>query len=88
MKTLETYEYQIPIWALPALVNDDFSGLENEDIDMVKAFNSKLGKTLGELGASHHTIDLPMDEEPYFSWTNAFCNLGCDVQMVNFHFIK
>lgn len=43
MKTTETYEVKLPTWALSALINGDYSGIEDnpEDVELVENFQRK-----------------------------------------------
>ena len=69
-----TYEYQIPDYALPALVNGDTSGLSEEDESALNTFLAK-----------EHYIDvwdIPAESEPYFCSTPEF-GLACNVIDVN-----
>ena len=61
---------QIPAWALSAIVNDDYSGLEDEDIKLIEDWFEETGYT--------HVCCPSDDDEPYFSPCPAF-GLACDV---------
>ena len=41
------YEYTVPDWALPALINDDFSGLDDEDEKKVREFIKRVKMNVG-----------------------------------------
>ena len=57
MKT-DFFKERIPVWALCALINGDYSGLEDEDITLVE-------KWLEDTGYNY--VCCPDDdEEPYF----------------------
>ena len=69
--TFETYEYTIPEWALCALINDDKSGLSDQDcLDLEEFLKTIPGK-------GHWSYDC--DFEAYFSWSNDVNNLGGNV---------
>ena len=72
-----TYE-NIPTWALSYLVNDDPSGLEDEDIELVDEWIKREG-----LG---FCVDVS-DEEPSFTYHPAF-GLGADVVPATFEKLK
>ena len=59
---------KIPAWALPAIVNHDYSGLEDEDIKLIEDWFARTGYTY---------VNCP-DDEPYFSPCPAF-GPACDV---------
>lgn len=59
---------QIPTWALPYIINDDASGLNDEEIELVKEFYSSYEKN-----GLHIEIVSPHDDEyGYFSHYPAF----------------
>lgn len=59
----------IPTWALCALINGDYTGLEDEDIALVEGWLSATGYTI---------VCCPEeDEEPYFNPFPEF-GLACD----------
>ena len=60
---MEKYIEKIPTWALPAIINDDYSGLEERDISQIREWLEV---------NDYHTICPPNEEdEPYFSWEPA-----------------
>ena len=66
----EQIEYVIPDWALCAVINDDYSGLEDQDIaDLEKFLESVPGE--GHWGYC--------DNESYFSRHNDVHSLGGNV---------
>jgi len=65
----DTYRYQFPAYALPALFNGDDSGMEQEDIDNLEAFLKRESYI--------DTWDCPDEAEPYFTWNPEF-GLACD----------
>ena len=71
MKIKEQYEYQFPAWALCALFNGDYDGLEDEDIDAFESFKKR---------NSYIDVwdDKETDQEPYFTKYPEF-GLACDV---------
>lgn len=62
---LNTYEFTIPTWALPALVNGDLSGLDDRDEAVLNEFIKGLVDNYG-----HAFLSLGEDTEPIFSWRN------------------
>ena len=71
MKIKDTYEYQFPSYALPALINGDYDGLEDEDIKLLDNFIKS---------NSHIDVweDKEIDQEPYFTHYPEF-GLPCNV---------
>ena len=45
MRSTEYYKECIPVWALNALINDDYSGLEEEDINLIENWLKVSGYT-------------------------------------------
>jgi len=77
----------LPTWMLPCLINDNLSGLSNEDEMALDSLNSLL--SLRRIGnrASHYSIG-NSDSESYFS---QYCdvpgyNLACEVADVTITF--
>lgn len=64
------YKEAIPTWALCALINDDFSGLEDEDEQTIRHWL--------EVSGYSHICPPDDDEESYFTGVPAF-GLACDV---------
>lgn len=70
MRSTEYYKESIPVWALCALINNDYSGLEDEDITLID-------KWLETSGYAY--VCCPDDDEGvYFSGFPAF-GLASDV---------
>ena len=71
MKIKNTYEYQFPSYALPALINGDFDGLEDEDIKHIEKFMED---------NKHIDVfdDKEPEQEPYFTHYPEF-GLACNV---------
>lgn len=67
------YEYKIPAWALPYLINGDTSGLETEDYEAVRDFELV---TLARYGQGHWSVK---SESSYFSQNNDVNDLSSDV---------
>lgn len=67
---MEKYIEKIPTWAICAIINGDYEGLENEDIELINKW----------LDESNYTIiGCPSDDdEPYFTPFPAF-GLASDV---------
>lgn len=69
-------EFDIPTWALSALINGDFSGLEDDD---EKKLNTFIQKTVDEYGNANF-MSGGESEEPSFRWRNDIDGvLGADV---------
>lgn len=70
MEKITSFIEKIPTWAICAIVNADYSGLEDEDIEILE-------KWLDTCGYDH--ICCPNeDAEPYFTPCPAF-GLACEV---------
>jgi len=81
MKIKNTYEYQFPSYALCALFNGDFDGLEDEDIENFERFMEQ-NKNIDVWD------DKKPDSEPYFCASPEF-GLACDVvDLVGIEFEK
>ena len=65
----ETHSCRIPTWALNYLVNADAEGLTDEDLALVRAWESKWDGP----------ISISASGDPYFSNCPAF-GLPCDVE--------
>lgn len=52
------YEYRLPVWCLPGLINGDVSGLSEEDEDALMTFE------VGNEFVTHWEYD--SEEEPFF----------------------
>lgn len=79
--TIWTYdEYTLPVWAICPIVNDDYSGIEDEDSQAIEEFL----KTLPENGSFEFPDNT--DEEKYFTHGNDIPNLGDDVIDCKYHY--
>ena len=67
--------YQIPVWALPALMNGDCSGLSESEGEAVDNFENQL------LSEHQGLVYNPVGES-YFSTSNDIDDQGADVQDV------
>lgn len=78
MKIIETYEFRLPTFLLCALINNDTSGLEEDDMEILKKANATFTKLAN---GRHWTISgwENSDNIKYFSWQPDFTTLGCDV---------
>lgn len=65
MKT-ETHNYNLPVWSLCALINDDYSGNTDGEECAIRAFLDELNTYLEKLNATHYTIDAFSSEESFF----------------------
>ena len=68
--TTKFYKERIPVWALCALINGDYTGLEDEDIAIIEQWWDTTGYC--------HVWSPADEEEPYFSSWPAF-GLPCEV---------
>lgn len=59
---------KIPSWAICAIINDDTTGLNDADIDLIHKWFEETG---------YDYVCCP-DSDPYFTWYPAF-GLPCDV---------
>ena len=97
MKTVEQYEYQLPVHLLPALINFDYSGFEDTpvlpngetDLDCITDFLKRLEKLRIAHKADYYTVVAPedIDNVKYFSRTNCLYNLGDDVVLITVNFL-
>ena len=71
MKIKNTYNYQFPSYALCALFNGDYDGLDDEDIELFESFMER-NKQIDVWD------DKEPDQEPYFCTYPEF-GLACDV---------
>lgn len=62
----DIYEYVIPTYALPYLVNNDPSGLSEDEIEKIDKFADEVYK---ETGASIE-MGIDYEQQPYFKWFN------------------
>lgn len=68
---LETYI--LPAYWASALINNDYSGLESNDIEEIEDFEWRNKEN------DHRFTCIGCSEESYFAWRNDAFNLGCDV---------
>lgn len=73
----EKYEFTVPEYYLPAIFNDDYSGLDDEEEAALKDFLDSLEHHLGEEPCGHWAMD--NDAEAYFAHSNDVTNEGCNV---------
>jgi hypothetical protein len=76
MKILKTYEEKIPSYALPCLINSDFSGLSDEDEDIINKYINYFYHEAKQVNG-YVVVETKNDEE-YFTWNPAF-GLACNV---------
>lgn len=69
MKIVEKCVEKIPSWAICAIINDDRTGLSDEEIRMIEDWFAETG---------YDSVCPPKDDEPYFTYYPAF-GLACDV---------
>ena len=62
----DIYEYVIPSYALPYIVNNDPSGLSDEEIEKIDKFADEVYQETG----SSIEMGIDYDQEPYFKWRN------------------
>ena len=79
METKAEFEVKIPTWALCYLVNNDYSGITEEDKEMVDKFWDKWQKKADQYECNI-VLSFPddIDAEKYFSPSPVF-GLACDV---------
>lgn len=65
-KKPEVYEFVVPEWSLPYLINNDPSGLTEDEIKKVDKFAEEVYK----LTKSDISMGSGWDGEPYFKWRN------------------
>ena len=65
MSNYKTYDYVLPIYALPALINADVSGLEDQEIRAIDDFEQTV---INRHGIGHWSK--PNDDEHYFAHYN------------------
>ncbi len=73
----EKIEFTVPEWALSYLINNDGSGLEEEDIEKLNKFSNKV---LEQYGSAHFST--VSEESEGFQRSNDVDNLGSDVWTV------
>ena len=73
-------EYTLPVWAICPIVNDDYSGIEDEDTKAIEEFL----ETLPENGSFEFPDN--MDEEKYFHHDNDIDGQGGDVIDCKYHY--
>lgn len=73
MKTFEAIDFILPDWSACALINGDFSGLNEQDKQELNTFIEETVKTYG-----HALFSLPSDDEieQGFKHSNDLNNLG------------
>ena len=76
---MKTEEYLLPAWTLSALINDDWSGLIEEDEKSLEAF---LERGVAEHGTFFALC--PEEAEPSFYRSNDLNNLGDNCLEVTF----
>lgn len=86
MKKIASFEERIPIYALPALINDDASGLKYEDIENIFRFMQPYFNKAKQSGATIY-IDVPEDAQEYFTHSPAF-GLACTVIDCTIYLLK
>jgi len=79
MKIQAEFSEKVPTWALSYLVNDDCSGITEEDKEMVDKFWNKYQRK-ADMFHCFVTLNFPedIDNEKYFCSTPSF-GLACDV---------
>lgn len=86
MKILNTYEFKLPEFLLPALINDDRTGLSDEDEKTFKKAEDTFKELTEENKGNYYTIDYGNnDEDAYFTWRPDFLNVGCNVVDIKVH---
>ena len=67
MKIIDTYDCKIPTWALSALINDDYSGIEDnpQDIEYIRAFIAKFDRRVENHQAHSWVLSIDSNENDY-----------------------
>ena len=69
--------YEVPEWAIPALINGDYSGLSDEDEKKIKRFTQRV---ISEVGNANFMLgDMDGDDDLGFRRSNQIDNLGSNV---------
>lgn len=74
--TLNTETYILPAYWASALINDDYTGLEESDIEAIEAFLFANKEQIGSC--------IDVSEDSWFAHSNDAINLGCDVATFTF----
>lgn len=74
MKTINQEYARIPTWALNALVNNDYSGLDEREESQIESFLWGIRTTCDSLNC---TYILSFDDIEYFTWNPEF-GIGCN----------
>ena len=77
MDTKELHEFTVPNWALPALINGDFSGLTKSEKQMLNDFTDKVAADLGNAGFVLGDMESG-ENDLGFKWRNSIDNVGSD----------
>jgi hypothetical protein len=75
----ELLEFTIPNWALTALINDDISGLEEDDLDKLNRFTFE---TIAEYGNANFMMSDESEMDLGFKYSNDIDNLGSDCSLL------
>jgi len=69
--------YEVPEWAIPALIDGDYSGLSDEDEKKIKRFTQRV---VSEVGNANFMLgDMDGDDDLGFRRSNQIDNLGSNV---------
>lgn len=86
MKVIETFTFTVPIFYLPALINEDYTGLTDQELKALRYFNKKIVELNDEdyPESSCFTLSVPdEDNEPAFSRFHDFYGISAtDCQQV------
>ena len=77
MKTLKEYSVNMPCWSLPYIVNNDASGMPDEDIKLVDDYMSQYYKEAEKHGGQVIVGAVGPEAEPFFTWCPDF-GLACE----------
>ena len=78
MKNVKTFEFIVPTWVPPPLVNADYTGVSDVEEERLVLFEDVLQCLLTANNGSHYTLSFDM-ENIYFSQYNDIDDLGGDV---------
>ena len=82
MKYVTHYDCILPAWSLSAIINDDYSGLEDEEENLLNTFLKTMNNKVEKNQYSMWSYE--SENEPYFRHSNDLHNLGDTVVDIMF----